>query len=59
MTYRSLPRAVALLPVAGRGNDNAKRGALRAFINLVNAQSGKVLSQADAAVLAALAQGLM
>jgi len=33
--------------------------ALRAFINLVNAQSGKVLSQADAAVLAALAQGLM
>jgi von Willebrand factor type A domain len=44
---------------AGRGNDNAKRGALRAFINMVNAQSGKAISQADADLLAAFAESLM
>ena len=41
-----------------KGNPNAKAGAVQAFINEVNAQSGKSISTDDAAILIALAQDL-
>jgi hypothetical protein len=42
------------------GNDNlhAKAGAVKAFINEVNAQSGKSIPTSDAAILIALAHDL-
>ena len=41
-----------------RGNANAKAGQIGAFINQVNAQRGKAISDADATRLVALAEGL-
>lgn len=43
---------------AERGNTNAKRGALGAYVNEVQAQTGKAISSADAAVLIRLAGAL-
>ncbi|MBI2175000.1 MAG: hypothetical protein HYU33_07370, partial [Candidatus Omnitrophica bacterium] len=43
---------------AARGNAQAKAGAIGAFINELQAQTGKALTAAQAATLIALAQGL-
>lgn len=43
---------------AARGNENAKRGQLGAYVNQLKAQSGKAVSAADAARLSALAATL-
>ena len=43
---------------AARGNTNAKRASLAAFVNQVEAQSGKSMTAAEAATLVALAKKL-
>lgn len=48
----------AAAAAAARGNDPAKQGQLGAYINHVQAQSGKALSAADAATLTRLAGAL-